>query len=716
LDKKKLRAPRKGPPETPPPVVKPIRHSIDWRQHGLMALLLWAALLATYSNSFGTGLLYDNGPVILDDPRIRAVTPQNIDAIWSKGYWYNNQDPTLYRPLTTFSYLFNYAVLGSAANPTGYHWINLLMHGINVLLVYAFGLVIFQRKTIPAVALAALWGLHPILTESVTNIVGRADMLSGMGVLIALLCHIYAASASGLRRAAWLAGVLAGAAIAVYSKESGVVLIAILPLYDFLFRRSAIRSCLAGYGAALLSFAAFFYLRAGVLATLPASTPQFVNNPIVGASFLAGRLTAIQVIGRYIWLLVWPQTLSCDYAYNQIPIFRGTFQNWGDWATLLALAVCLGAAALAVIWHRRNPVVAFFIALFFIALSPGANIVLLLVTIMAERFLYLPSLGFAGCLVWALFAAAERWEVRWPRAKRDVLWVAGAICLAYVLRTHARNNDWDNEQALWDSAAKAAPNSYKGHMNLDTVSFRRGGRYLDLSIAEGEKALNILRGVAPGQDDALTYANVGAHHRVKGDEVKKAGGPDAEQKARYWYEKSLAILLHGEEVDRARSEDTERVNRAKGTQSEFLGVYQVYVELAQTYIRLGEEEKALQALDYGALLNPADDVLKLTSLAYLNLHRQDDAVIVLIEGVILHPDAKGFASEVVKLYEDRNPPTCAVEKVGNQTNLNFNCPLVQSNFCTAAARLQDYFTRRHQPADVERMRLLRTRSMGCPAQ
>ena len=79
------------------------------------------------------------------------------------------------------------------------------LHEVNVALVYALGMLVFG-ETAPALALAAIWGLHPLLTESVTNIVGRADLLAAFGVLAGLLCYVKSASAAGRRRLAWLAG------------------------------------------------------------------------------------------------------------------------------------------------------------------------------------------------------------------------------------------------------------------------------------------------------------------------------------------------------------------------------------------------------------------------------------------------------------------------------------------------------------------------------
>ena len=92
----------------------------------------------------------------------------------------------MYRPLGTLSYLFNYAVLGNGEHPEGYHWINLLLHLGNVLLVYALARRLLKNFW-PPVFVAALWAVHPVLTESVTNIVGRVDLLAAMAVLSGLL-------------------------------------------------------------------------------------------------------------------------------------------------------------------------------------------------------------------------------------------------------------------------------------------------------------------------------------------------------------------------------------------------------------------------------------------------------------------------------------------------------------------------------------------------
>src|ERR1051325_5181902 len=122
-------------------------------------LTLWILVLAAYSNSFTAGFLHDNDLAILQDVRVHAASAENVSRIFHEGYWVNRPNSGLYRPVTTLSYLLNYAVFGNGTNPPGYHWLNLTLHGLNVSLVYALGFLVLEQAPL-AFGLAALWGLH----------------------------------------------------------------------------------------------------------------------------------------------------------------------------------------------------------------------------------------------------------------------------------------------------------------------------------------------------------------------------------------------------------------------------------------------------------------------------------------------------------------------------------------------------------------------------
>ena len=306
----------------------PAQPKPEWMQHLWRVLLVLAVVFAAWSNCFRSGLVFDNAFIIGDDPRIRAATFENLKQIFTTGYWHANAGLGLYRPLTTLTYLLNYAIFGNGLEPGGYHWINLALHGINVVLVYAVGLLVFRRLGQAGVdqaglnqawALAAIWGLHPVLTESVTNIVGRADLLAAFGVLAGLLCYVQGITAKGGKRIGWFAALVVAQAVGLFSKESAAVLLAILLLYDIVFPRSGTwRERFPAWAALALPFAAFLFLRSGIDTHIHIA---FVDNPLIAAGLFAGRVTAIQVIGKLAWLFVWPLRLSADYSYNAIPVF-----------------------------------------------------------------------------------------------------------------------------------------------------------------------------------------------------------------------------------------------------------------------------------------------------------------------------------------------------------------------------------------------------------
>jgi 4-amino-4-deoxy-L-arabinose transferase-like glycosyltransferase len=128
-----------------------------------------------------------------------------------------------YRPVTTLSFLFNYAVLDNRDHATGYHVLNVLVHAINTLLVLELGLRLFGKRK-PAFFAACLWTLDPITTEAVANIAGRADLLVAMCVLAALLLYIRTVARMDGRWGGTIAALFVVSLRGCFSKESAAVL------------------------------------------------------------------------------------------------------------------------------------------------------------------------------------------------------------------------------------------------------------------------------------------------------------------------------------------------------------------------------------------------------------------------------------------------------------------------------------------------------------
>jgi tetratricopeptide (TPR) repeat protein len=301
---------------------------------------------------------------------------------------------------------------------------------------------------------------------------------------------------------AWLAGLAAAQAVGLFSKENAAVLPGIMLLYDLTWReRATWRRRAPAYAAAALPFAVFFYLRSGLHTHM---VIEFIENPLVSAGFWTARLTAIKVVGMFLWLFLWPAHLSADYTYNAVPLFGWRLSNWEDAKAIVALAVCLGAGLLGVLLavrcRRTGKPLLFFLVFFFVALAPTSNLIVLIGSIMAERFLYLPSVGLAGCAVAAIYALGQR-----RLAKRPVVvyaaWAALVlVCLVFTARTYARNLDWQDDRSLWTSAVEVCPESARPHYNL-AIELERIPDRLPEAIAEYQATVRIQPGHAEAHNN-----------------------------------------------------------------------------------------------------------------------------------------------------------------------------------------------------------------------
>jgi len=436
----------------------------DWLR--LMPLLAGALAVCVYLGSVNNGFTFDDPYIVVENPLVRGE--RGFSDIFTAHYWAGEEPAgTLYRPLTIASYRLNHDLAGVA--PWSYHLVNVLLHGLVTALVF---LLARRLTSAPGAAAAAiLFAVHPIHTEAVASVVGRAELLSALFVLAAWYWRSRPVAALVL----FVCGLL--------SKENAVVLPGLLLAEDLAGRRlpSGPKEAARRYLAPLAAVGAYLGLRLAVLGPGLAST----RGPWVDAPPGPRILTAVEVIGRELWLMVWPATLSADYSYDQIPQVTDPLAA-GFLLGLAAIAACAAAAALA--W-RRLPGVSLGILVFFLALLPTSNLLFGIGVIMAERLLYLPSFGLclaAGALIATLPARGA------PRR------TAGAACaVALVLavplaaRSWGRSADWFDQRSLFEAAARTSPRSALVQVNLGSI-YQAEGR-----LEEAEAAYRRAIGIAP---------------------------------------------------------------------------------------------------------------------------------------------------------------------------------------------------------------------------
>jgi Flp pilus assembly protein TadD len=465
----------------------PLTSWLPRRRIDLVAGLIVAALaFLAFVNSLWNGFASDDIRLIQDNPQIRHLS--NLRDIFAEGNWpWRGREP-LYRPLTIFSFAVNYAVAG--VRPLTYHLVNVLLHAGNSALVYRIIAALFKAPGLALVA-AAVFALHPIHTEAVANTVGRSELLANTFLFLSWWWYLKWEQRANPAKTRWLIGSLAAFALALFSKEHAVVLPALLVLSDLL--RASQRSLplrwiiqersRTAYIWYLPPLAGFLLVRFLALGQVLTSTTPWVNNPLAHADLWTRVLTAIKVLGRYLWLFLFPVRLSSDYSYNQIPVSRSLFEP----AVLAALLALMVLCFLAAVNWRRDPTIGLGVAIFAVTILPVSNLLFPIGTIMGERLLYLPSLGLCLLLGVAVTTVAAR-----PRWSLLGFAAFGMLFLGYGARTVVRNRDWHNNAAIVSAAARASPNSTTAHAYFGSSLLVRG----DLSGArkEFERSLEIYPG------------------------------------------------------------------------------------------------------------------------------------------------------------------------------------------------------------------------------
>lgn len=486
---------RKEPPRKPAPK-PPLQHQPAPLSRSLIlyALLLVGLAAAPYLNTLSNSFVLDDIGIIVENPLVRDVG--NVRTIFTTNYWSRGQknagaiDPGLYRPFTVWSYALDYSI--GKLDPTGYHVVNLALHAVATLLLFFIALELFTSPA-AAFAAAAVFAVHPVHTEAVTGIVGRAEVLATVFFLLAF--WFGRLPRTGSRPfIAWRAAASTAAAglfylFGLFSKESAVTLPAILLVHDWIRREEFLGApqrrkpagapplgFVAGrYAVFVIAAAVYFLFRAHAV-----TAPSNIWVGWVGVSAGRRMFTASRVLMEYLGMLVFPYTLSAEYWGPGLRIAASLFEP----AVLLSVLLWVALGYLAVWSMRRERALFFALAWFFITVLPVSNIFFPIGVGKAERILYLGSAGFCLCLGW-LYERLEQ-KVEW----KPLLAVALApILCVFALRTWYRNFDWKDDLALAVSTLREYPGAPLMSNRAGLEYHKRGDKeqaiaYLEQSIRE----------------------------------------------------------------------------------------------------------------------------------------------------------------------------------------------------------------------------------------
>jgi hypothetical protein len=443
--------------------------------------------VGTYANSVLNGFAYDDNTIVVGHP---VVTEGRVVDALTSPYWPQVVNGSgLYRPVTLSSFALEWRLWNG--HPAGFHVVNLVVHTAVSLLVFV--LILEMSATLPALTGAALFAAHPVHSEAVANVVGRAELYSALFVLGACLLFWKGRGLSSSWRVPRLLGIGVLYMMGLGSKEMAATLPALLVLLALVPDdgrvADRVRPDLPVFLLTGALLAAFLGIRFLMLGSVSGEMP---SPALIGLSAGQRILTSLAVFPQYFRLLVFPIDLVADYS----PAVLFPALTWGP-DVILGLLVILGATAAAIFLWRRERLVALGIAWFGIAILPVTNLLIPTGVLLAERTLYLPSVGLAF-----VAAGLVSWVAREQRASlRMFLLAAGVLCGGFMVRTVIRNPSWMSTFTMLTTIGEQHPESFIAvrarAQGLDRVGeYEEANRYYQTALELVPEGYSLLVEVA----------------------------------------------------------------------------------------------------------------------------------------------------------------------------------------------------------------------------
>ncbi|MFA5260867.1 MAG: hypothetical protein WC450_06535, partial [Candidatus Omnitrophota bacterium] len=399
-------------------------------------ILLLVLTFLTFANSLNNGFIGDSLSIFRNNSFYKhpahlkflfskklIMAPEQNQSRWGEESFYSGL--ISYRPVTALTFFTDYALYRD--NPLGYHLTNILLHLITVGLVFALAWSLLPTPASAFMA-AILFGVHPIQSEAVNCIGYRSDLLATLFILTALLMYRRAESCAPPSRK-FLGVSLAALGLALFSKETALVFMPLLVLYDGYVFKPANQSWLSFiiryrgkkyglYGLILLSYLIIYFL------VFPSQ--HYPKYLFFRTAFASHGLIVLKIFFEYLKVFFLPVTVTVLPPLYTPPVTSGGTIG----LAFMAVLVVVGVVA-AFRGRKRHPLALFAAVWFVVAYLPASNIVWLPNPI-AFRFMYLPAVGIFLLMALWIERAARYLQSRWPSSQAALIFKTALIgvCMA----------------------------------------------------------------------------------------------------------------------------------------------------------------------------------------------------------------------------------------------------------------------------------------------
>lgn len=427
-----------------------------------------------------------------------------------------------YRPLTLVMFAMEWGIYGD--NPFLFHLITILLYGLTGIVLYLLLLLLLRPVKgdnfafFVALATTVLFIAHPIHTEVVANIKGRDEIVTLLGSLAALYFSLKAYYGKSQYNI-YAAGIFF---LALLAKENAITFCAVVPLAYFIFTKAKPGEIFMQTAPFLGAAVLFMIIRTSVLGLdFGADCNELMNCPYlkvengryVEYTFSEKYGTIFYTLGQYVKLLFFPHPLTHDYY----PYHVGTM-SFGNWQVILSLLFYIGLGIYTIMGLLKKDVVAFGIAFYIITLSIVSNIVFPVGTNMAERFAFMPSVGF--CLV--IGVLAYRAAKYFSKNKKGLqpsdfsipIAAIGVAVLLFSIKTFERNPAWKSNYDLFTTDVEVSQNSAKLRNSMGGTTLAKAS-----NLPEGSTERNALINEALGhlQEAVRIHPNYKNAHLLLGN-------------------------------------------------------------------------------------------------------------------------------------------------------------------------------------------------------